>query len=358
MPELEAAAATRYPGLELLATAVMLLDDALVVRYANPAAENLLAASRKTLAGKRIGELFVDGAALLAAVDQARRERATFIEYDLALGLAPPAGGELHLTCSVTPVELRDASLLLELQQIDQQLKIDREERMLNQSAASRLLIRSLAHEIKNPLGGIRGAAQLLDRELERPGLHEYTQVIIKEADRLQALMDRLLAPNRVPHFGPLNIHEVLERVRSLILAEFPDGVRIVRDYDISLPDIVGDREQLIQAVLNVARNAAQALAGSGTITLRTRAVRQVTIARRRHRLAVMVQIIDDGPGIPEDMRDKIFLPLVSGRDDGHGLGLTLAHNFVAQHQGTIECESVPGRTVFTLLLPANGGQA
>ncbi len=355
MSEMEAAAATRYPGLELLATAVMLLDDALVVRYANPAAESLFAASRKTLAGKRVGELFVDGAALLAAVGQARRERATFIEYDLALALAAPAAGELHLTCSVTPVELRDASLLLEFQQIDQQLKIDREERMLNQSVASRLLIRSLAHEIKNPLGGIRGAAQLLDRELERPGLHEYTQVIIKEADRLQALMDRLLAPNRVPHFGPLNIHEVLERVRSLIQAEFPQGVRIVRDYDISLPDIVGDREQLIQAVLNVARNAAQALAGSGTITLRTRAVRQVTITRRRHRLAVMVQIIDDGPGIPEDMRDKIFLPLVSGRDDGHGLGLTLAHNFVGQHQGTIECESEPGRTVFTLLLPVNG---
>ncbi|MFZ5556267.1 MAG: nitrogen regulation protein NR(II) [Pseudomonadota bacterium] len=350
----DAARPAQFPGLELLATAVVLLDGDLVVRYANPAAENLLAASRKTLTGKRIGDLFADGAPVLAAIAQARREYATFIGHDLTLAL-PPAG-ELHLTCSVTPVEMRGVSLLLEFQQIDQHLKIDREERMLNQSAASRTLIRSLAHEIKNPLGGIRGAAQLLDRELERPGLHEYTQVIIKEADRLQALMDRLLAPNRVPHFGPLNIHEVLERVRSLILAEFPEGIRIVRDYDTSLPEIIGDREQLIQAVLNVARNAAQALRDGGTITLRTRAARQVTLARRRHRLAVMVQIVDDGPGVPDEMRDKIFLPLVSGRDDGHGLGLTLAHNFVAQHRGTIECESVPGRTCFTLLLPVTAG--
>lgn len=341
----------QFPGLELLSTAVVMLDDALVVRYANPAAEDLFAASRKTLAGKSVSELFVDGTPLLAAIRQAQRERATFIEYDLTLAM--PAGGELHLTCSVTPVELPEMTLLLEFQQIDQHLKIDREERMLTQSLASRSLIRSLAHEIKNPLGGIRGAAQLLDRELERPALHEYTQVIIKEADRLQALMDRLLAPNRVPHFGPLNVHEVLERVRSLILAEFPGGIRIVRDYDVSLPEIAGDREQLIQAVLNVARNAAQALrGGGGTITLRTRAARQVTIARRRHRLAVMVQIIDDGPGIPVEIRDRIFLPLVSGRDDGHGLGLTLAHNFVAQHHGAIECESAPGRTCFTLLLP------
>jgi two-component system nitrogen regulation sensor histidine kinase GlnL len=355
MSTLDAAQPAQFPGLELLATAVVLLDAELVVRYANPAAENLFAASRKTLAGKRIGELFADGAPILAAIAQARREDATFIGYDLML--APSPAGEVHLACSVTPVEFGGMSLLLEFQQIDQHLKIDREERMLNQSLASRTLIRGLAHEIKNPLGGIRGAAQLLDRELERPALHEYTQVIIKEADRLQALMDRLLAPNRVPHFGPLNIHEVLERVRSLILAEFPDGVRLVRDYDVSLPEIVGDREQLIQAVLNIARNAAQALrGGGGVITLRTRAARQVTLARRRHRLAATVQIVDDGPGIPDEMRDKIFLPLVSGREDGNGLGLTLAHNFIAQHQGTIECESAPGRTCFTLMLPASAG--
>ena len=347
-----------FPGLEILATAVLLLDDGLSVGYANPAAENLFALSRKQLQGRRIGELFSGSGQLLAAIEQARKAHSTYIEHDLALAL--PSGGLLHVNCSVTPVELASFQVLLEFQQIDQHLKIDREERMLHQSLANRALIRSLAHEIKNPLGGIRGAAQLLDRELELPTLHEYTQVIIKEADRLQALMDRLLAPNRMPQFAPLNIHEVLERVCSLILAEYPSGLRVVRDYDVSLPELTGDREQLIQAVLNIARNAAQALKGQGTITLRSRVARQVTVARKRYRLALMVQIIDDGPGIPEALRDKIFLPLVSGREDGHGLGLTLAHNFVAQHHGTIEWESAPGRTCFTLVLPltqaVNGG--
>ncbi|WP_333842805.1 nitrogen regulation protein NR(II) [Pelomicrobium sp.] len=339
-----------FPGLDLLATAVLLLKEGLQVGYANPAAENLFALSRKQLEERRIGELFPECGQLLAAIAQARKAHSTYIEHELALML--PSHGWLHVSCSVTPVELEDYQVLLEFQPIDQHLKIDREERMLNQTLANRVLIRNLAHEIKNPLGGIRGAAQLLDRELELPALHEYTQVIIKEADRLQALMDRLLAPNRVPRFAPLNIHEVLERVRSLILAEYPSGLRVVRDYDVSLPELTGDREQLIQAVLNIVRNAAQALKGKGTITLRTRVARQVTVARRRHRLALTVQIIDDGPGIPEALRDKLFLPLVSGREDGHGLGLALAHHCVAQHHGTIEWESAPGRTCFTLVLP------
>jgi two-component system nitrogen regulation sensor histidine kinase GlnL len=217
-------------------------------------------------------------------------------------------------------------------------------------------LIRNLAHEIKNPLGGLRGSAQLLERELDRPELREYTQVIIKEADRLQALMDRLLTPHRAPRLAPLGIHEVLERVRSLVLAEFSRGVAIVRDYDPSLPDLVGDKEQLIQALLNVVRNAAQALTAipgtGGTITLRTRALRQVTLLRQRHKLALELQVIDDGPGVPEDIREKIFNPLVSGRDGGSGLGLSLAQTFIHYHRGVIECDSRPGRTVFRIVLP------
>src|SRR5688500_11768407 len=179
-----------------------------------------------------------------------------------------------------------------EFRHIEQQLRIAREERMLDQSQANRELIRNLAHEIKNPLGGIRGAAQLLDRELERPNLHEYTQVIMKEADRLQLLMDRLLTPHRLPQPARLNVHEVLERVRSLILAEYPHDLAIQRDYDVSLPLLRGDREQLIQAVLNVVRNAAQAVRSGGTrgeIRLRTRVARQVTLARRRYRHALAV---------------------------------------------------------------------
>ena len=182
--------------------------------------------------------------------------------------------------------------------------------------------------------------------------MREYTQVIIKEADRLQSLMDRLMAPHRVPKYELTNIHEVLERVRSLLLAESPEGIAIRRDYDTSLPDLVGDREKLIQAVLNIARNAVQAMQGHGEIVLRTRAERQVTLAKKRYRVAIKLQIIDNGPGIPDVIRERIFYPLVSGREGGSGLGLTLAQNFITQHHGMIECESQPGRTCFTILLP------
>jgi two-component system nitrogen regulation sensor histidine kinase GlnL len=223
---------------------------------------------------------------------------------------------------------------------------------MLDQTQANRLLLRNLAHEIKNPLGGIRGAAQLLEQELEKPALFEYTQVIIQEADRLRTLMENLLTPQNSSQYSGLNIHEVLERVRSVVLAELPAGLSIRRDYDISLPVLIGDKEQLIQVMLNIVRNATQAMQGKGTIILRTRIARQVTLNKRRHRLAVLVQIIDNGEGIPPALQDKIFYPLVSGRADGHGLGLTLAQDFVNQHQGTIAFESEPGRTCFTILLP------
>jgi two-component system nitrogen regulation sensor histidine kinase GlnL len=248
-------------------------------------------------------------------------------------------------------VEAGSIRLLLEFRHIDQQLKTAREERLAEQQQANRELIRNLAHEIKNPLGGIRGSAQLLERELANPQLHEYTQVIIKEADRLQELMHRLLSSHRLMQPQQANIHELLERVRSLILAEFPD-VSVKRDYDTSLPDVTGDREQLIQAILNIVRNAAQALEGRGEIVLRTRALRQVTLAKRRYRLALQLQVIDNGPGIPEAIREQMFYPLVSGRAGGSGLGLTLAQNFIQQHQGSIEVDSRPGRTCFTVMLP------
>ena len=248
--------------------------------------------------------------------------------------------------------------VLIELVEIEQQTRQAREERALGQARATKELIRNLAHEIKNPLGGIRGAAQLLEMELESRTLTEYTQVIIQEADRLQALVDRLLAPHRKPHVvSDVNVHEVCERVRSLILAEFPRGLRVERDYDTSIPDFRGDREQLIQAVLNIAHNAAQALAerisgGDAQITLRTRIARQVTLGKQRYRLALELQVEDNGPGIPESIRDRIFFPLVSGRDGGSGLGLTLAQTFVQQHHGTVECESEPGHTRFKILIP------
>jgi two-component system nitrogen regulation sensor histidine kinase GlnL len=248
--------------------------------------------------------------------------------------------------------------VLVELLPQETQTRQDREERQMEQAQANKELIRNLAHEIKNPLGGIRGAAQLLQLELDSRDLTEYTQVIVREADRLQTLVDRLLAPHRRPQVvGNVNIHEVCERVRTLILAEFPKGLQLRRDYDTSLPEFRGDVEQLIQAVLNIAHNAALALKdriamGDGQIILATRIARQVTFVKKRFRLALELHVIDNGPGIPDDIRERLFHPLVSGRDGGSGLGLNLAQSFVQQHQGLIECESQPGRTDFKILIP------
>ena len=305
--------------------------------------------------------LLADSSPLDDLLRQAIREERGFADQDLILS---PLGQEpLHLNCIATPVDLPHVALLLELRPIDQRLRIEREEQRLNQSQANRELIRNLAHEIRNPLGGLRGSAQLLERELDRPSLREYTRVIIKEADRLQALMNRLLTPHRPAQQVPMNIHEVCERVRSLILAEFPEGIRVERDYDASLPEFHGDLEQLIQAVLNIARNAAQAIlrgngaaaSKGGEILLRTRVARRTTVVRQTHKLALELQVIDNWPGIPMELHDKIFFPLVSGGQGGTGLGLTLAQSFVQHHQGVIECESQPGRTCFRIVLPLRG---
>jgi two-component system nitrogen regulation sensor histidine kinase GlnL len=261
----------------------------------------------------------------------------------------------VHVIVALT--DLPD-EVIVELLPVEQQTRQEREERLLDQAQANKELIRNLAHEIKNPLGGIRGSAQLLEMELDDKDLTEYTQVIIREADRLQTLVDRLLAPHRRPHVvGDVNIHEVCERVRALILAEFPRGLKVVRDYDISIPEFRGDREQLIQAVLNIAHNAAQALQerlaqGDAQITLKTRILRQVTFGKQRYRLALELHVMDNGPGVPDSIKDRIFFPLISGREGGSGLGLTLAQTFVQQHHGLIECESEPGRTVFKILIP------
>ena len=243
--------------------------------------------------------------------------------------------------------------MLLELHEIHRRRRIDREEQLHDAARANREVLRNLAHEIKNPLGGIRGAAQLLESDPDPDALHDYTGVIIKEVDRLQKLLDQLLAPNRpMQPVAMVNIHEVCERVRLLVQAEYPQGLQIERDYDASLPELQADKEQLIQAVLNLVRNAAQAMAGRGKIVLKTRIARHVVIARIGYRLAVALHVIDDGPGVPAELLDRMFLPLVSGRDGGSGLGLTLAQAFVERHGGSIECESRVGRTDFRMLLP------
>jgi two-component system nitrogen regulation sensor histidine kinase GlnL len=355
----DAAAGTPRPqasfdGLDLLPTAVLVLDDALNVRYANPAAEALLDTAMRSLIGQPFLQLFAELPEQAQAVHEALEAHWNYAAQNVSY--LRPGREPLQLACLVTRTEVAQASYVVELRSIEQMLRIVREERLLSEQQAHRELIRNLAHEIRNPLGGLRGSAQLLERELTDPGLREYTQVIIQEADRLQMLLDRLLTPHRAPKVGPLNIHEVLERVSRIVQAEFGERIELVRDYDPSVPELHGDMEQLIQALLNVARNAAQAIIGgpegAGTILFRTRVLRQITIARQRFRLALELQVVDSGPGVPEALRERIFHPLVSGREGGSGIGLSLAQTFIQYHGGVIECESRPGNTVFSILLP------
>lgn len=345
----------RFISYDLLATLVLVADQNGRVIYANSAFEDVMEVPRRIIEGSSILDLFVEKAFFENALRGALKNEFAAFRFDANVKRFAKDDVPVHVI--LVPVD-KTNEILIELLPLDKQNKIEKEERILDQAQANKELIRNLAHEIKNPLGGIRGAAQLLEMEIDSRELNEYTQVIIREADRLQALVDRLLAPHRKPHIAaPVNIHEVCERVRSLILAEFPKGLQVVRDYDTSIPEFMGDMEQLIQAVLNLVHNAAQALhiqiaQGLGKIILRSRIARQVTFGKQVNRLALELHVIDNGPGIPESIKDRLFYPLVSGRDGGSGLGLNLAQTFIQQHSGVIECESEPGKTDFMILIP------
>jgi len=347
--------AERYDALDLLATLVAVVDDGGVARFANAALEDALGISRRAIVGSHLQDSFTQPEQLRSALKAAGNNDFSALRYDAYLLRVAREALPVHVIVSLTDVQ----DIIVELLPLEQQARQDREERLAEQAQANKELIRNLAHEIKNPLGGIRGAAQLLELEMdEAPELKEYTQVIIGEADRLQSLVDRLLAPHRKAHVvGDVNIHEVCERVRALIVAEFPVGLTVVQDYDASIPEFRGDQEQLIQALLNIAHNACQALVeriakGDARLIFRTRVARQITFGKQRYRLALELHVIDNGPGVPDAIKDRIFYPLVSGREGGSGLGLTLAQTFIQQHQGLIECDSVPGLTDFKILIP------
>lgn len=338
--------------LENLNAAAVLFDHQLRLLYMNPAAEMLFALSTRRAAGTPADRLLGGESEFLTNLHQALDSGHPFTERELTLHL--PLERTITVDCTVTPIiDGQERSLLVEITQLDRQLRIAREEQLLAQNETTRDVIRGLAHEIKNPLGGLRGAAQLLERELPNAQLKEYTSIIIGEADRLQKLINRMLGPHTLPHKQWTNIHELLERVRQLVQVEAPTGITLKRDYDPSLPDIYADPDQLIQAVLNLVRNAVEAMGDQpGEIILRTRIQRQFTIGNQRHRLVACIEVIDNGPGIPAEMLDKIFFPMVTGRVGGTGLGLTIAQNLIGQHGGLIECISHPGKTVFTILLP------
>lgn len=338
--------------------AILLFNPQLILIYINAAGEILLADSAKHLLGQSAKQLFKSSdTALLNDLQQCLSMDEPLVDRELNLA---HLNQNITVNFSATPLieQGKLTEILVELQQVDRQLRISKEEQLLTQQNVSRMLIKGLAHEIKNPLGGIRGSAQLLDYELQDPELKEYTQIIIQESDRLKSLMDRMLGPNKPSNKDTLNIHEILERVRQLVSLESSNNIIINTDYDPSIPELKADKNQIIQAVLNIVQNAVQALQNSGKILLKTRIQRHMTIGRKNFKLVVKIDIIDNGPGINSDLLNQVFYPMITSRAEGTGLGLSIAQSLVNQHQGLIECESKPGNTVFSIYLPLENNHA
>lgn len=338
--------------LDNLVTGIMLVDKNLVVKYVNTATEQLLGQSKKRLANQDLRSLITHTTLNLDILDHVLSQGQSFTDSEVTLVMDDrPSMVEF----SATQIRYeQEFLLLLELKPIDQQKKISQEVHQHAQQQAAKELVRSLAHEIKNPLGGLRGAAQLLEKELPNSELKEFTNIIIEQADRLRNLVDRLLGPQRPAQQGLHNIHSVLEKVRQLVELDLPESIQIIRDYDPSIPDFEMDHEQLQQAFLNIVQNAVQALRerNQGEIKLITRTTHQINIAGQRYRLAAEIKIIDDGPGIPPELTDTLFYPMVTGREGGTGLGLAIAQNLINQHKGKIDCASWPGHTEFVIYLP------
>jgi two-component system nitrogen regulation sensor histidine kinase GlnL len=338
--------------LENLSTAVLLFDREFRLLYLNSSAEMLFAVSARKAVGSLALEMIRSpGSVLLNNLTKSLESGQPFTDREYQMTL--PDGREITVDCTVIPLSHGDQvdELLVEFQQVDRQLRITREEQILAHNEATRALIRGLAHEIKNPLGGLRGAAQLLERELHDVSLTEYTRIIIEEADRLQNLVNNMLGPNRLPEKKPINIHQILERVCNLVKVESGPGLTVNKDYDPSIPPISGDTDQLIQSFLNILRNAVKAAGSKGVLGITTRVLRQFTIGNIRHRLVISVEIEDNGPGIPKELQESIFFPMVTG-GNGMGMGLSISQTLINRHQGLIEFTSKPGQTIFRVLLP------
>jgi len=337
--------------LENINEAILLFDSSLNLSYINTAGEVLFEDSARHLIGKSAQTLFCSGRELINNLHHCIEHNEGFFDPELNLILSHK---KITISFSATPILENEQApeILIELQQVDHHLRISKEEQLLAQENISRMLMRGFAHEIKNPLGGLRGAAQLLELELQNNDLKEYTQIIIKEADRMKVLMDKMLGPNKVPNKVALNIHEALERVRLLVQAEVVESIKIKQDYDPSIPELSADKNQLIQAFLNIVRNAAQAIHNTGEIILRTRIYRQMTIAGKRHKLVARIDVSDNGTGIKPELINQIFYPMITGRQDGTGLGLPIAQSIINQYNGIIECTCTSNNTIFSIYLP------
>ncbi|MAX53307.1 MAG: PAS domain-containing sensor histidine kinase [Methylophaga sp.] len=337
--------------LESLSTSVLILDSALRVSYINTATEILFEISQRQAENIPLQTLLPGEKKLFKSLERVVSTGQALIEREVHLFL--PASGEVLVDCSIKVLDTDDSYVILELALLDYQQRISRDENLHTQQQ----VVRGLAHEIKNPLGGLRGAAQLLERQLDSEDLKEYTRIIITEADRLQNLMNRMLGPNQQPEKRHTNIHEILQHVRQLVDIEVDERLKFKIDYDPSIPDLFADFDQLIQIFLNIVRNAVQAMHGVGLIILRTRIQRNITIEKQYYRLGVLVEVEDNGPGIPESLQDSLFYPLVTGRADGTGLGLYLVQNLVQRNGGTVSCSSKVGQTIFSVTFPLEFGR-
>lgn len=339
--------------LEGMTTTVILLDRNMHILYLNPAAEMLLGHSHRQCVNHPMDQFITGPASLYEQLKLSFESKHPYTAREQVVVLGPTQEITIDLTVNPLSEPEKPRRLLIEISHIDRQLRLSREELNISQHNATRQLIRGMAHEIKNPLGGLRGAAQLLDRELDSEELKEYTHIIIDEADRLQALVDRMFGPRTLPDMQWINIHEVLEHVRQLISVEAPETVEIKTAYDPSLPEILADRHLLVQAFLNIVRNALLALFDEGgEILIRTHIKRKFTIGATTHKLVLQVDIVDTGPGIPKELHETLFFPMITGREGGTGLGLSIAQSLISQHNGLIEFETEPGKTVFSVFLP------
>jgi two-component system nitrogen regulation sensor histidine kinase GlnL len=338
--------------LEFLATGVVLLDADLHIQALNLSAENLLEVSASRALGSALEELLDESNEWYPLLHQAIAENYPMVRR--AIPLTTRTGQERTVDITLSPIagKLKSGCLLVEINTVDRLQAISRDESEWQAQATLKEIMKGVAHEVKNPLGGIRGAAQLLAGELGNPNLQEYTDIIISEVDRLHTLVDRMMGPRERMESEPTNIHEITEHVRQLIEAEAKGGLEIERDYDPSLPEFSADGGQLTQAVLNLVRNAWQACGEGGQISLRTRVLRQFTVGGSRYKLVCALQVIDDGAGVSEELLPRLFLPMVTGNAKGTGLGLSIAQRIANQHGGLIQVQSEPGNTCFTLLLP------
>lgn len=338
-----------------LSHSVIITDAQCKVVYLSPSAEALLAISSRKADRFSLASLPTSsGQSFGSYLHKTLQDGQSFTYRELIIEL-PDQRRSITVDCTLSI--LQESHLLIELSSLDRILRIAKEDQLITQQQASREVVRGMAHEIKNPLGGIRGAAQLLERELNKEQ-KDFTQIIISEVDRLQNLVDRMLGPNRLPNKAMHNIHDLLEHVIRLVDVETNSALSFQRDYDPSLPELLADKDQLIQAILNIVRNAWEALGNGGEITIKTRAMRRFTIGYNTHRLVLAIYIIDNGPGIPDELIEQIFYPMVTGRSEGTGLGLPIAQGLINQHQGLIECDSRPGKTQFTIYLPITAEDA